>query len=345
MPGMSPPSARALHPAYLRLLLLQLRRAGLGAAPLLAEAGLAAPALERDEGLIEIEGVRRLVAAALRASGRPWLGLEFGAAVPVLSHGPLGLAAAASGSLGEALTLIARFLALRAPLLQLEVSPESGGLWARFEPAMELGEARTFVLEAALVMLERLLQGLSARDFREARIELPWSRPAWARHYAAFLASPLRFDARAARLWLPEALAQAPCLSADAAALAFARAECERRLAETSPRLDFVAALRRRLQACEGGYPDAMQMAAELGLSSRSFFRRLADEGLRWRGLLDEARCARALQLLRETDLPVEQVAERLGYADASNFSRCLRRWCGRSARELRQGAGRVKAG
>lgn len=345
MPAMPSPSAPALHPAYLRLLLLQLRRAGLDSEALRAEAGIAAHEIERDEALIDVERVRRLVAATLRSSGRPWLGLEFGAAVPVLSHGPLGLAASASGSLGEALALIVRFLALRAPLLSLQVSPASGGLWAHFEPAADLGEARIFVLEAALVMLERLLQGLSARDFSEARIELPWSRPAWARHYAAFLASPLRFDARAARLWLPDALAQAPCLSADPSALAFARAECERRLALASPRLDFVAAIRRRLQACEGVYPDALQMAAELGLSPRSLFRRLADEGLRWRGLLDEARCARALQLLRETDLPVEQIAERLGYADASNFSRCLRRWCGLSARELRQGAGRVEAG
>lgn len=337
MPGMSSASAPALHSAYLRLLLLQLRRAGLDTVPLLAEAGITAPVLERDEVLVDHADVKRLVAAALRASGRPWLGLEFGAAVPILSHGPLGLAASASRSLGEALALIARFLALRAPLLSLQVAPATGGLWARFEPATDLGEAHTFVLEAALVMLERLLQGLSARDFSEARIELPWSRPAWARHYAAFLASPLRFEARAARLWLPDALARAPCLSADPAALAFARAECERRLDATGPRLDFVAAIRRRLQACEGVYPDALQMAAELGLSPRTFFRRLADEGLRWRGLLDEARCARALQLLRETDLTVEQIADRLGYADASNFSRCLRRWCGHSARELRQ--------
>lgn len=333
---MSPSSAPALHPAYARLLLLQLRRHGLKAESVLAHAGLVMSELEGDERLLDHERLRRLVFAALRASGRPWLGLEFGAAVPVLSHGPLGLAASASGNLGEALALIARYLALRAPLLRLEVSPAAGGLWARFEAEADLDEARMFVLEAALVMLERLLQGLCARDFAAARIELPWPRPAWARHYAAFLASPLRFDARAARLWLPEALAQAPCLSADPAALAFARAECERRLAQASPRLDFVAAIRRRLQVCEGDYPDASQMAAELGLSLRSFFRRLADEDLRWRGLLDEARYARALQLLRETALPVEQIAERLGYADASNFSRCLRRWCGRSARELR---------
>jgi AraC-like DNA-binding protein len=329
-------TAPGLHPAYLRLLLLQLKRAGLSADPLLERAGIRANEVESEGAHLDVERVQRLINAAVEATGRPWLGLEFGAGVPVLGHGPLGLAAAASASLREALDLIARFLQLRAPLIQLHLSTAAGGVWAEFRAHPRLQSARLFVTEAALVMLERLLQGLSAGDFAQARIELPWPRPDWARHYPRFFVSPLRFNARAARLWLPAVLVDAPCLSADPAALAFARAECERRLADTGAGLDAVAALRRRLSACDGHYPDAATVAAELGLSLRSFFRLLAQEGVRWRALLDEARRQRALQLLRETELSVERIAERLGYVDASNFSRCLRRWYGRSARELR---------
>lgn len=333
----SPEPAPGLHPAYLRLLLLQLKRAGLSTEALLSRAGIDADEVEADAVSLDVGRVQRMIATAVEASGRPWLGLEFGAGVPVLGHGPLGLAAAASARLREALDLIARFLQLRAPLIQLHLSAVSGGVWAEFRAHEQLQpQARLFVLEASLLMLERLLQGLSAGDFAQARIELPWPRPAWARHYPRFFASPVRFEARTARLWLPAALADAPCLSADPAALAFARAECERRLADADDGLDAVAALRRRLLACDGNYPDAATVAAELGLSLRSFFRLLAQEGVRWRGLLDEARRQRALQLLRETELSVERIAERLGYADASNFSRCLRRWYGRSARELR---------
>lgn len=336
MPAATAPPVPGLHPAYLRLLMLQLKRSGLAVEPLLIRAGIPPTAFEAQGAMLDVERVRRLVVEAVQASGRPSLGLEFGASVPLLSHGPLGSAAAASPSLREALGLIGRFLELRAPLLGLQVSASAGGVRAELWPHPALGEARVFVLEAALVMLERLLQGVSAGDFREARIELPWPCPAGARQYAGFFASRLHFDARVACFWLPQPLADASCLSADPVALALARADCERRLAQATRGLDLVAAVRLRLRGCDGSYPDAAQAAAELGLSQRSFFRCLASEGLRWRALLDEARLERAQQLLRETDLPVEQIAERLGYADASNFSRCLRRWCGRSAREIR---------
>lgn len=329
----------ALHPAYLRLLQAVLQRHGVEAAPLLAAAGIAAAELESDAASIDAGRLQALAEAALRASGRPWLGLELGAAAQVLSHGPLGLAAAASGNLRQALALIARFLALRAPLLRLRVIEREGGLMLELQAQALSGDAARFVLEAALVMLEQLLAALCARDFSAARVELPWPAPSWARHYASFLRARLAFDAPLARLRLPAALADAAVLSADPQALAYARAECERRLGEGAQGRDLLAALRRRLLRCEGGYPDAAGVAAEFGLSLRSFHRALQQEGTRWRALLDEARRERACALLRDTQLPVEQIALQLGYAEASNFSRCFRRWCGVSPKDWRQRA------
>ena len=333
--------APGLHPVYARLLLALLARQGVPTAPLLAEAGLAAAALDGDETPVPAGKVQALVAAAMRESGRPWLGLEFGAGGPLLSHGALGQAAAASGSLRQALELAARFIGLRAPMLRLSLRESGDGLSLRLEPTVALSpEVRRFVLEASLLMLERLLQALSGRDFGAARVELPWPAPAWAPHYPAFFSATPRFGARHAGLRLPAALADAPCLTADPRALAEARAECERRLAAGSAGRDLVAALRRRLLRCEGAYPDAATVAAEQGLPLRSFYRALAREGVAWRELLDEARRERARGLLLETTLPIEAIAERLGYADASNFARCVRRWFGTGARELRRRAG-----
>ena len=331
-------SEAALHPAYLRLLQAVLQRQGVDAAPLFAAAGIGAAELASDATSIDAARLQRLAVAALRTSGRPWLGLELGAAAQVLSHGPLGLAAAASGSLRQALALIARFLALRAPLLRLRVIEREGSVLLELQAHALSGDAARFVLEAALVMLEQLLAALCARDFSVARIELPWPAPPWSRHYASFLRARLAFDRPFARVHLPASLADAAVLSADPQALAFARAECERRLQQGAPGRELLAALRRRLLSCEGGYPDAAEVAAEFGLSLRSFHRALQREGTRWRVLLDEARRERACALLRDTALPVEQIALRLGYAEASNFSRCFRRWCGVSPRDWRQG-------
>lgn len=329
----------ALHPAYLRLLVAVLARQGLDALPLLSAVGIPAEALA-GESLIDAARLEALVGAAQAASGKPWLGLELGAAAQVLSHGPLGLAAAASGTLQDALTLIARFLSLRAPWLTLTLVEQGPRLQLVLTPLPELLESRRTLLEAALVMLEQLIVALSARDAADIAVELPWAPPDWARHYASYLRAHCRFvpAASVARMTLPPGLAAAPVLSADPAALAYARAECQRRLAEGVAGRDLRAAIRLQLADPRGPWPDAATVARRLGRSLRSFHRDLAAEGLRWQQLLDEARCARACALLTETRRPIAEIALELGFAEPSNFSRVFRRWQGLSPGDYRAG-------
>jgi AraC-like DNA-binding protein len=57
--------------------------------------------------------------------------------------------------------------------------------------------------------------------------------------------------------------------------------------------------------------------------------RRLLAEGTSFGELLDDARKARALVLLRSPKLTLHDVAEQVGYSDLSNFTRAFRRWTG----------------
>ncbi|MBF6723684.1 helix-turn-helix domain-containing protein, partial [Acinetobacter baumannii] len=56
--------------------------------------------------------------------------------------------------------------------------------------------------------------------------------------------------------------------------------------------------------------------------------RHLAALGVSYRHLLDEVRLVRAVRYL-QANLPVQKVAELLGYAEPSNFTRAFRRWTG----------------
>lgn len=341
-----PDTARpALHPAYLRLLVAVLARQALDAAPLFREAGLPIEVLAA-ETLIDAAQLEALVVAVVRASGKPWLGLELGAAAQVLSHGPLGLAAAASGTVRDALTLIARYLGLRAPWLSLTLRESGARLELVLTPMPGLAASRRVLLEAALVMLEQLIVGLSARDAGEIEVELPWAPPDWARHYGSYLRARCRYlpAAESARMTLPAGLAAAAVLSADPDALAYARAECQRRLAEGAAGRDLLAAIRRQLADPRGAYPDAAAMARRLGRSLRSFHRDLASEGTRWQTLLDEARRERACVLLTETRKSMAEIALELGFAEPSNFSRVFRRWTGQSPGDYRAGRPAVGA-
>jgi AraC-like DNA-binding protein len=335
-------SDRGLHPGYLRLLLAVLEAEGCNAQALCDHCGLDRADLQGEQ-LLPLGPCVGLIETALARSGHPWLGLEVAAAAPVFSHGALAQAVAASASLREALMLIARYLPQRVPALQLSLQARPPGLLLGMVATTMLGLAQRPVIECALLMLERLLCGLSLGDFSSARIKLPWPEPPLAGQYTRYFRSTLCFGADACGLWIPDALADAPLLSADPQLLVVARARCEQQRQALGAEREVLAELRRRLAACDSQYPSAVQMAATLQMSPRSFQRLLSAEGLRWRGLVDAARAERALTLLRETRLSVEQIAPRLGYADASNFSRCLRRWYGCSASELRRDSGNAE--
>ena len=81
-------------------------------------------------------------------------------------------------------------------------------------------------------------------------------------------------------------------------------------------------------QQLRAGAPMAA-VAHELGLSERTLRRRLGAEGTSYQRLLDEVRESLAVELLGTGRLSVEDVALRLGYAEASPFIVAFRRWTG----------------
>ncbi len=331
-----------MHAIYLRLLGALLAQRGIDSVALFAKAGLSPAALGNDDTAVAAGELQALVSTAVQRSGSPWLGLELGAAAQPFSHGAVGFAAITSGSLRQALEVAVRYIALRAPALRLELQQGSRDTRLQVHTPVDLGIARQFVLEAVAVMLDRVLQAISGRRLDALEYSLPWPEPAWSRHYAAYLTGRLRFGAARMTIRFPDALLDAPCISADPAAFALARQECERRLQQGASERDLASRIRRQLWQCEGTFPTARAAAHQFGLSLRTLHRSLAGAGCRYQGLVDEARRERACRLLRETDTPIHAIAERLGFADASNFSRCFRRWQGQTPSRFRINRGRL---
>jgi AraC-like DNA-binding protein len=93
----------------------------------------------------------------------------------------------------------------------------------------------------------------------------------------------------------------------------------------------------RELLPLPEGFRSLEDIAQQIGVSPRTLKRRLADGGTSYSELLDEQRQERALLLLRDESLSREQIAERLGYSDAANFTRAFRRWTGKTPGMVRR--------
>ncbi len=74
-------------------------------------------------------------------------------------------------------------------------------------------------------------------------------------------------------------------------------------------------------------FPTLEKVAEKLSMSKSTFIRRLALADTSYKKITDNIRGELANYYLIETGLSIENIAEKLGYADTSNFSRVFKRW------------------
>lgn len=175
---------------------------------------------------------------------------------------------------------------------------------------------------AAIVGLPRLASAgltLSAPDHTEHRlkyVEVLGVQPVWNADE-----NYITFDSETLGRLLPGTL--------EPEAAQAARRACVERLGRLRERRGFTGKVRNAIIAASPTSNQA-EIAARLHVSLRTLRRRLSDEGTTFRRLAREA-WGQAAEDLLVCGLTVEQVADRLGYAGPSSFTRAFKGWRGTS--------------
>jgi AraC-like DNA-binding protein len=99
-----------------------------------------------------------------------------------------------------------------------------------------------------------------------------------------------------------------------------------------SNRQGLCAQVHRRLHNCHyPQWPSLVELAREDNLSVTSFRRQLQREGFSFQGIKDEVRRSIAFDCLRNTDLSIAAIAEKVGFRETSAFHRAFKKWTGES--------------
>ena len=214
--------------------------------------------------------------------------------------------------------------------------------------AVERADARRFADETLLVMLHGLLCWLAGRRIALTRLDWAHPRPAHADEYRRMFSPLQRFEAPATAVWFDARVLQAAVVVTPAGLKAFLRG------APQSVFLKQVVATGLSNQArrlCRGALdqgaaaPTLAMVSRTLDLSAATLRRRLEDEGASWGQLKDEVRRDLALQHLADGRLSVGEIADRLGFNDASTFYRAFRKWTGSSPGAWRSAAASGQSG
>ena len=90
------------------------------------------------------------------------------------------------------------------------------------------------------------------------------------------------------------------------------------------------------LEMLPAGSSSADEVCARLRISRRSLQRRLQEEGVSYRQILDNIRSELSLEYLRKSDMSVEEISFLLAYRDPNSFYRAFHGWTGMTPQEAR---------
>jgi len=329
--------SEATHPATGVVVLAGLlSEGGIDPQPLLADAGLDPGILHAQGTAISLERELAFVHAALARSPWPDLGLRAGLRHHFALFGAWGLAMVSSPNLLSAIRVGLQHMDLVHTYLRWTFRADGERAVLEFRARADLRGLEVFFMErdiaAAVTLVGDLLGARPSLD----SLEFPYPAPEWREAYRPVFDGPVVFGTRRGRITLDPDLLARPLPQANPVTAAAAERHCAALLERMHDAGPLAEQVRGRLLRARGMFPSQADMAADLHISERTFRRRLGQEGLSFRGLRDEVRRELAETYLKDTGLSLAEIAQRVGFSDAANFSHACRRWFGCAPGALR---------
>ena len=305
---------------------------GLSSATLLAGTRLC-PAQVLDPKIeIAAEQELRVVTNLLDGLGNPvGLGIEVGQRYRFSTYGLWGYGLISSATGLEAISLALRFLSLTYAYCAISFhQDEQVGVLQFSEPGGGIGESeRSFLLLRDMAAAATLDSELVGKDFRLRGFDLRSTLPMPG--VSLFGAQPtpscptnsLTFDIEPFSRPLP---------NADPVTAAMCEQMCFHLMERRRGYLRMGTLVRQYLNTLPANATGSLPSFAEYAnASARTIKRRLHDEGTSFRQISADYRRAIADELLDEGTLSLADIAERLGFSDASSFSQAYKKWSGAS--------------
>lgn len=315
---------------------------GADRAALAERSGIDPATLEDQDNRIPLSNYRALMKAGQVLADDPALALRYGEAVAIGELSIVGLIGQASESPMEALALVNRYASLTVEVElegpdRLSLVMRDGALWLvdnRLNP-----NAFPELTEQAFARMVCDIRRFGV-DRPIGALHVTHAEPAYRAVYDEIFRAPIVFDSPWNAIQIDQGLMDLRMAQQPRYMLGVLGGHADALLGELE-RSKLVggrvqAVLARTLEAGPAGME---AVAAEMGLSRQSLYRKLKAEGFTFEGLLDDLRRRLALDWLGERKVSISQTAHRLGFSDRAAFSRAFKRWTGRNP-----GAARGKA-
>lgn len=164
-----------------------------------------------------------------------------------------------------------------------------------------------------------------------------YSQPEYAQDYQEFFTSEVEFDQAFCGFIIPRKFLSARIVSSEADLKEFLMQSPKGLMFNPLDNQSFSGRVRKLLgRDFSQVLPSLDEIAEQLHMTPQTLRRRLKEEGASFQEIKDQLRRDLAIYYLNDTDISVQEISEKLGFAETSNFHRAFKKWTGSTPRKYR---------
>lgn len=258
------------------------------------------------------------------------LPLVVGEAMRPDEYGALGLAWKAAPNLFGSFSRVERYWRLWTSFAQYQLEDvEDGILFVEHRHGPRRLGMRLSI-EADLASGVSLSRQVSPKPFAPLQVYFRHAAPKTLEHHEAYFGCPVHFGADQDAMLLSRHSLMEPNILGDKGITQFLVSHLDHELGQIDDKPALQTQTKSEIaRALSEGLPKMADIARQMGLSARSFHRRLAEHGLSFQTLTEETRREIATAMLLEERYALSEIAFLTGYSEQSAFNRAFKRWMG----------------
>jgi AraC-like DNA-binding protein len=315
----------------------RMRKAGIEATPLLTKAGLSIEQIRDRNVRLKVRSQIKFLELAAVALQDDLLGFNLARDVDLREIGLLYYVLASSEILSDALDRAARYSRINNEGVSLKLR-STRDLAITLEYVGVDRRSDRHQIEFWLVTLVRLCRQLTNRRLVPLRIRLAHHREATPAEFKLLFGCAVEFGSKVDEIVFPGIVNLMPIGSADPYLNGILTRYCEEAIVHRRPE---PATLRSSVEntiatLLPHGKARLEEIARETGMSRRTLARKLASEGLTFSEISENLKADLARHHLKNSDLPISQIAWLLGYREVGAFTHAYKRWTGMTPSQSR---------
>ena len=277
---------------------------------------------------------------AVRLSTDPHLAYHIGRNIHVSTYGIYGYAILCCPDFRKVMDFAMSYHALAAPLTAIDFREEGARATWTIEPVAHAGadlQLYRFITELQIGVHISLMRDVMGADFAPDEIYLAYAQADDFGLTEELVGCAIRFAERSNQIVFKSTWLDHNAHLGNRTTYAAVVELCDQLLGDLKWRTGAVGKIRAILLRDIANPPSFDATAKLLEVNARSLRRQLQQQGISFRELRDELRTQLALKYLRNTHLPIEEIALALGFSDATSFRRAFHRWTGKAPSQIRE--------